>query len=165
MECAIGAQLRTHQIWDEGPPIEVEVYRAITEFTKERDEAEQATIAKARSSDPEGDAAELQPRPCIVPVPGKVVISAGVAAGMLKTKIDPVHPVEALDNHVSGAVVLHATIRTDGAVKELRVISGPVLIQQAALDAVRQSTYRPYLLNNMPVEFETTINVVFAPNR
>jgi hypothetical protein len=61
--CTIGAQLRTHQIWDEGPPIEVEVDRAITEFSKWRDEAEQARTAKARSSNQEGYVAEHQPRP------------------------------------------------------------------------------------------------------
>jgi hypothetical protein len=63
VECAIGAQLRTHEIWDEGPPIEVEVDRAITEFSKRRDGAEQASTAKARSSNQGGYAAELQPRP------------------------------------------------------------------------------------------------------
>jgi hypothetical protein len=52
--CTIGAQLRTHQIWDEGLPIEVEVDRAITEFSKWRDEAEQARTAQARSSNQEG---------------------------------------------------------------------------------------------------------------
>jgi protein TonB len=84
---------------------------------------------------------------------------------MLKTKIDPVYPVEALKNHVSGTVVLHATIGNKGGVEALRAISGPVSLQQAALDAVRQWTYRPYLLNNSPVEVETTINVVFSPSR
>jgi periplasmic protein TonB len=83
-----------------------------------------------------------------------------VAAGMLKTKVDPVYPAEALKNHVSGTVVLHATISTEGRVEALRVISGPTSLQQAALDAVRQWTYRP-----IPVEVETTINIVFAPSR
>ena len=82
---------------------------------------------------------------------------------MLKTKIDPVYPAEAFENHVSGTVVLYATISTKGGVEALRVISGPASLQQAALDAVRKWTYRPYLLNNRPVEVETTINVVFAP--
>ena len=62
-------------------------------------------------------------------------------------------------------VVLHATISAKGSVKALRVISGPVSMQQAALDIVRQWTYRPYLLNNRPVEFETTIKIDFAPSR
>jgi len=83
---------------------------------------------------------------------------------MLKTKIDPVYPVEAIKNYVSGTVVLHATISAKGNVESLRVISGPASLQQASLDAVRQWTYRPYLLDNIQVEVETTINVVFAPS-
>lgn len=153
VECAIGALLRTHQIWDEGPPIEVEVHSAIVDFKKRRNEAEQ------------GKAAELQFLPCAIPAPRKVAISAGVAVGMLKTRIDPIYPAEAFENHVSGTVVLHVTISAKGRVAALSVISGPASLQQAALDAVRQWTYRPYLLNNMPVEVETTINVAFAPIR
>jgi len=83
---------------------------------------------------------------------------------MLKTKIDPVYPAEALKKHVSGTVVLGATISTEGLVESLRVISGPASLQQAALDAVRQWSYRPYLLNDTPVEVETTVNVVFVPS-
>lgn len=153
VECAIRAHLRTHQMWDEGPPIEVEVHRTIVEFTKGRTEVEQ------------GEGTELQPPPCGVPAPRKVVVSAGVAAGMIKTRIDPVYPAEALKGHVSGLVVLHATISTKGDVEALRVISGPASLRQAALEAVRQWTYRPYLLNDVPVEVETSIRVVFAPSR
>jgi protein TonB len=91
--------------------------------------------------------------------------SAGVAAAMLKTKIAPVYPAEALKDHVSGTVVLHATISTEGRVEALAVISGPASLRQAALDAVRQWAFRPYLLDNKPVQVETTINIVFPPNR
>jgi protein TonB len=84
---------------------------------------------------------------------------------MIKNRIDPIYPAAAIKNHVSGTVVLQATISTRGNVEALRVISGPATLQQAALDAVRQWTYRPYLLNGAPVEVETTINVVFAPSR
>jgi len=149
VECAIGEHLRTHQVWDEGPPIEVEVQHAIDELTERR----------------EGQVIGLQPSSCSAPVPRKVAVSAGVAVSLLKTKIDPVYPAEALKNHVSGTVVLGAGISTKGSVKALRVICGPASLQQAALDAARQWTYRPFLLNNMPVEVETTINVVFTPNR
>jgi protein TonB len=153
VECAIGEHLPTHEIWDEkwdeGPPINVEVQRTIVELTKRR----------------EGQSIGLQPSPCAAPTPKRVVVSGGVAVSMLKTKIDPVYPAEAIKNHVSGTVVLHATISTKGNVESLRVISGPASLQQAALDTVRQWTYRPYLLNNMPVEVETTINVVFALSR
>jgi TonB family protein len=173
VECAIGAHLRIHQTWDEGPPIDVEVHSTISEFTNWRDEAEQAKTDKTGSSKSEGQgadlqlppSADLQPLPCEIPMPRKVTISAGVAAGMLKTKVDPVYPAEALKNHASGTVVLQVAISTKGRVEALRVINGPASLQQAALDAVQQWTYRPYLLNNIPVEVETTINVVFAPSR
>jgi TonB family protein len=84
---------------------------------------------------------------------------------MLKTKIAPVYPAEALKDHVSGTVVLHATISNEGRVEALAVISGPASLRQAVLDAVHQWTYRPYVLDNKPVQVETTINIVFPPNR
>jgi protein TonB len=84
---------------------------------------------------------------------------------MLKTKVTPVYPAEALRGRASGTVILHATISTEGRVEALAVISGPASLRQAVLDAVRQWTYRPYLLDNKPVEVETTIKIVFPPNR
>jgi protein TonB len=53
-------------------------------------------------------------------------------------------------------------IGTDGLVKELHVIRGPELLQKAAMDAVSHWRYRPYLLNNQPVEVKTQINVIFT---
>lgn len=149
VECVISAHLRSHQVWDEGAPIEVEVQRTIDELIE----------------GPEGQAFGLWSSSCAAPGPRKVATSAGVAASMLLTKVDPVYPSEALKNHVSGTVVLHAAISSEGSVKALRVICGPASLQQAALDAVRQWTYRPYLLNDIPIEVETTINVVFSPSR
>jgi protein TonB len=63
---------------------------------------------------------------------------------------------------VSGTVVLQATISKTGAIENLTVTSGPAMLQQAALDAVRTWRYRPYLLNNEPVEVQTTVNVIFT---
>jgi Gram-negative bacterial TonB protein C-terminal len=153
VECAIGAHLRSHQLWDEGPPIEVEVHRTIVEFTKRRDEAEQ------------GKANELPLPLCAAQASPKVTVSAGVASAMLKTKVAPVYPVGALKDHVSEMIVLHATISAEGRVDALTVVSGPTSLRQAVLDAVRQWTYRPYLLDNKPVQVETTIDIVFPPNR
>jgi protein TonB len=59
-------------------------------------------------------------------------------------------------------VVLQATISKNGTIENLRVIGGPAMLQQAAMDAVRQWRYKPYLLNNEPVEVETTVNVIFS---
>lgn len=96
------------------------------------------------------------------PSPRRVSISAGVAQGMLISKTSPVYPVDAKSAGVSGTVVLSAIIGRDGIVKDLQVVSGPDLLQQAALDAVKQWRYRPYLLNGDPVEVRTTINIIFT---
>ena len=94
--------------------------------------------------------------------PKKVNISAGVAVGMLLQKTQPVYPPIAKAARVSGTVVLQAMISKTGAIENLRVISGPAMLQQAALDAVKSWRYKPYLLNNEPVEVETTVNVIFS---
>jgi protein TonB len=92
----------------------------------------------------------------------KLVISSGVMAGMIVLKTQPVYPPIAKAARQSGTVVLQATISKTGAIENLHVISGPAMLQQAAMDAVRQWRYRPYLLNGEPVEVETTVNVIFT---
>jgi protein TonB len=94
--------------------------------------------------------------------PKKVNISAGVAIGMLLVKTQPVYPPIAKAARVSGTVVLQATISKQGTIENLRVLSGPAMLQQAARDAVMTWRYKPYLLNNEPVEVETTVNVIFT---
>ncbi len=92
----------------------------------------------------------------------RINISAGAAVGMLETHPAPPYPVEAKQAGVSGTVVLETLIGTDGKVEELKVVSGPEPLQQAALDTVKTWRYRPYLLNGQPVEVRTTVNVVFT---
>jgi protein TonB len=94
--------------------------------------------------------------------PKKVNISAGVMQGMLLQKTQPVYPPIAKAARVSGTVVLQATISKNGTIENLHVVSGPAMLQQAAMDAVKTWRYRPYLLNNEPVEVETTVNVIFT---
>ena len=91
----------------------------------------------------------------------KVKISAGVAAGMLLQKTVPLYPSVAKAARVSGTVVLHATISETGSIESLSVISGPNMLRESAMDAVKTWRYRPYLLANEPVEIETTINVIY----
>ena len=94
--------------------------------------------------------------------PKKVNISAGVAVGMLIQKTQPIYPPIAKAARVSGTVVLQATISKQGTIENLHVVSGPAMLQQSAMDAVRTWRYRPYLLNNEPVEVDTTVNVIFT---
>jgi protein TonB len=79
----------------------------------------------------------------------------------LLNKVVPVYPPAAKKAKIQGKVVIDAVIGTDGNVENLRVVSGPPELQQSALDAVRQWTYKPYLLNGDPVEVETTINIIY----
>jgi TonB family protein len=96
---------------------------------------------------------------------GPVRISSGVMEGSLLAKFVPVYPAIAKAAGVHGTVVLQAAISKNGAIENLRVMSGPLMLQQAAMDAVKTWRYRPYLLNGEPVEVETTVNVVFAMER
>jgi protein TonB len=95
-------------------------------------------------------------------IPKKINISSGVAAGMLLQKTQPTYPPIAKAARVQGTVVLQAKISKTGSIEDLRVVSGPAMLQQSALDAVKSWRYRPYLLNNEPVEVETTVNVIFT---
>jgi peptidyl-prolyl cis-trans isomerase A (cyclophilin A) len=102
------------------------------------------------------------PTPGAAPMPRRISISAGIAQRMLISKTSPVYPIDAKKAGVSGTVVLSAVIGTDGIISDLQVVSGPHLLRQAALDAVKQWRYRPYLLNDEPVEVRTTINIIFT---
>jgi protein TonB len=95
-------------------------------------------------------------------VPKVVTVSAGVAVGLLTRKTQPIYPTIAKSARVQGTVVLQATISKSGSVDNLHVVTGPVMLRQAAVDAVKTWHYRPYMLNNAPTDVETTINVIFA---
>lgn len=88
-------------------------------------------------------------------------ISQGVAQGLLIKRVQPVYPPSALSMHLQGAVELLATIGKDGSVTNLKQISGDPSLGRAAMDAVRQWKYRPYLLNGEPLEIQTQITVNF----
>ena len=80
---------------------------------------------------------------------------------MLLSPIQPVYPSIARAAGVQGAVALQATISAAGRIESLRVVSGPPMLRQAASDAVQPARYRPYKLNGVPTEVQTTITVVF----
>lgn len=96
------------------------------------------------------------------PIQQRIVRPSNVQQAKLISEPLPVYPVPAREAGIQGSVVLHAIIAKDGRVGELTVISGNPMLIQAALDAVRQWHYQPTLLNNEPVEVDTTITVVFT---
>jgi periplasmic protein TonB len=101
--------------------------------------------------------------PKFVPVvPQRVRISQGVTKGLLIHRVEPPYPTLAKSARVQGEVVLSAIISTNGEIENLQLVSGHPMLVPAALAAVKQWRYKPYLLNGQPVEVETTITVIFA---
>jgi periplasmic protein TonB len=88
-------------------------------------------------------------------------ISTGVSTGMLLAPIRPVYPAIARAAGVQGTVVVSAVISRTGTIESLHVLSGPPMLQSAALEAIRAARYQPYRLNGEPIGVETTITVNF----
>jgi len=97
-----------------------------------------------------------------VAAPQKVRISSGVMQGQLINKVTPQYPQIARSARIGGKVVLAATISKNGTIEGLHVVSGHPMLINAAMDAVRQWRYKPYILNGEPVEVETTVEVNFS---
>ena len=82
--------------------------------------------------------------------------------GNLIYKVQPIYPPLARVAHIQGAVMLRAVISRRGTIENLQVISGHPMLVRAAMDAVLQWRYRPYVLNGDPVEVETQVTVNFS---
>jgi len=93
--------------------------------------------------------------------PKRVRVGAGVTTGLLLYKVQPVYPPEARRARIQGTVVLRAVIDKDGRISDLELVSGPKELAPAAMGAVQQWRYRPYLLMGNPVEVDTQIQVNF----
>jgi protein TonB len=88
-------------------------------------------------------------------------VSSGVMRGLIVHQVDPVYPEDAKKDHVTGAVVLTATIDDQGKIVKLSVVSGPEKLREAALSAGNQWTFKPYLLNGRPAFVQTQIAINF----
>jgi len=97
-----------------------------------------------------------------VATPQRVRVSQGVSQGLLVRKVQPNYPPLARQARIQGSVLLQAVISKDGAIENLRLISGHPMLAPAALEAVKQWRYKPYILNGEPVEVETQIRVNFT---
>jgi TonB family protein len=121
---------------------------AFSENVKDQVETTARTASSGTSADPNS------------PVPDR--LPSGVAAGHLIHKVTPTYPPAAKSAHVQGVVLLDATIGKDGSIQDLRVISGDSLLVDAAIGAVQQWRYSPFLLAGEPVAVRTTITVNFS---
>jgi protein TonB len=107
----------------------------------------------------------LSSTPVAVPkvaTPQRVRVSTGVATGLLIKKVQPSYPPLAKQARIQGHVLLQAEISKDGTIQNLQLISGHPMLAPAAIEAVKQWRYKPYLLNGEPVAVETQVDVIFS---
>jgi protein TonB len=97
-----------------------------------------------------------------VATPQRVRVSQGVSSGLLVRKVQPAYPPLARQARIQGQVLLRAQISKDGSIENLQLISGHPMLAPAAIEAVKQWKYRPYLLNGEPVEVDTEVVVNFT---
>ena len=102
--------------------------------------------------------AAIPPRPVAV----KPLVVSHLAEANLLHKVQPIYPPIARQARVQGAVELRAIISKTGMIENLVVVHGHPMLSAAAIEAVRQWRYRPYLLNGEPVAVETQVDVIFS---
>ncbi len=93
----------------------------------------------------------------IEPVP----LSEESSRALLLENVQPSYPEQAMKAGLQGPVVLQAWIGRDGSVRELKLVNGSFLLAKAAVSAVKQWRYRPYVRNGVAVEAETYVTVNF----
>lgn len=96
--------------------------------------------------------------------PAPLRVSNGVQSAKLLFAPKPAYPPIARATRTMGTVRIQAIIGRDGAIRDLRVMGGPALLIQAAIEAVERWRYQPTLLNTEPVEVITEIDVNFTIN-
>ena len=104
--------------------------------------------------------AKLASTPTKLPA-SEISVSQGVSEATLVRKVQPIYPAEVRSRRIEGSVVLELTIGEDGSARDLKVVSGPVVLVRAATEAVRQWRYRPALLNGKPTAVQKQITVIF----
>ncbi len=107
----------------------------------------------------------LSSTPTVAPkiaTPQRVRVSSGVSQGLLVRRVNPTYPPLARQARIQGTVILQAQISKDGTIENLQLVSGHPMLAPAAIEAVKQWKYKPYLLNGEPVEVDTQVQVNFT---
>lgn len=90
-----------------------------------------------------------------------VVVGGDVKQAKLISSVAPVYPALAKAQHISGDVTVDALIDANGRVTTMKVISGPTLLHQAAMDALKQWKYQPAILDGKPVPMHLSVTLQF----
>ena len=109
---------------------------------------------------PSNPVSDLLNAPTALPVRAAPV-SQGVEGGELESQVNAIYPQQARAMGQHGTVVLEALVGTDGSVKDVKVVSGPPLLRQSAMDAVRRWKYQPFRLNGKRIAAQTQVQVDF----
>lgn len=123
-------------------------------------DADPALNASATSADvpnSQGFASNSGPAAPSAPIP----IGGDVKAAKLLKSVPPVYPAFAKTQRVSGDVKIDALIDATGKVTTMKVVGGPVMLHQAAMDALRQWHYQPATLDGSPVAMHLTVTIQF----
>lgn len=97
-----------------------------------------------------------------VATPQRVRVSMGVTQGLIIHRVNPVYPALARQARIQGTVILQAQISKTGDIENLQLVSGHPMLAPAAIEAVKQWKYKPYILNGEPVEVDTQVTVNFT---
>ncbi len=104
-------------------------------------------------------------RPAPAPATTQAVrVGGGIREPRKITHVNPLYPEVAKSARVQGVVILECTIDPQGRVSDVRVLRGIPLLDEAALEAVRQWVYTPTLLDGVPVPVIMTVTINFRLN-
>jgi TonB family protein len=90
-----------------------------------------------------------------------VVVGGDVKPAKLISSVPPVYPALAKTERVSGDVTVDALIDANGRVTTMKILSGPTLLHQAAMDALKQWKYRPAMLDGKAVSMHLSVTIQF----
>ena len=107
-------------------------------------------------------AASVKRPPSLLSQIEPVSLPEDLSKGLLLQRVPPSYPEQALKAGLQGAVVLQAWIGKDGRIRDLKLMDGSLLLGQAAVRAVKQWRYKPYVRNGVAVEAETYVTVNFS---
>jgi len=118
---------------------------------------------ETKSADDPTFATAFTPTKDLDPTEHPLRVGAATMAATLVSKVNPIYPDAAKDRNASGTVTLQSVIARDGQVKFVRLVATPDPdLAEAAITAVKQWIYKPYLLDGHAIEVETTMIVTFA---
>jgi TonB family protein len=129
------------------------------------DDAEPAPSVEAGAASPNGELQGIATNSDVVPPPAPAApplrLGGMVRPPKLISSVLPVYPPIARSNGIEGSVVVDTSIGPAGNVVATKVISGPPVLRQAAIDALRRWKYQPGLLNGEPVTAQITVTIQF----